>query len=70
MGTVPLSQNRLIINLSSEEVELPDFQEMLCCPQTKNPVAKANHQTLLIPGGQATWWYCRECRGWHVITET
>lgn len=41
-------------------------QNLVNCPIT-NTLAQGNEQaTFLIPGGQARWWHCSACLGWHI----
>ena len=38
------------------------------CPIThKWTVVTKRKAYFSIPGGQARWWYCEECQGWHIM---
>jgi hypothetical protein len=39
------------------------------CPKTGKQVGQQGGQNFLLPGGQATWWHCPACGGWHVILQ-
>lgn len=39
----------------------------VACPVTCEQVAMNSCRQLSVPGGQATWWRCPECGGWHVV---
>ena len=37
------------------------------CPTTNINVRGDDGTSFLIPDGQATWWRCWACQGWHVL---
>lgn len=37
------------------------------CPVNGIAVSESMITKIVTPGGQATWWRCSACRGWHVI---
>ena len=40
---------------------------MPVCVSTKIRVTARNcYMQIFIPGGQAVWWQCPECGGWHI----
>ncbi len=40
---------------------------LTCCPRTgEEVVGSSQSKTLPIPGGQALWWFCPACCGWHL----
>jgi hypothetical protein len=38
----------------------------LHCPGSCQSVRADKKKQISVPGGQATWWHCPECLGWHV----
>jgi hypothetical protein len=41
-----------------------------CCPITQQWTIVENRKAYFsIPGGQASWWYCEECHGWHILVQ-
>lgn len=41
-----------------------------CCPITQKWTIVENKKAYFsIPGGQASWWYCEECNGWHILVQ-
>lgn len=42
------------------------------CPNTEKwlPIADSNQRFFSIPGGQATWWHCSKCWGWHILIKS
>ena len=63
-------QDERISYVNPKETQLQVLQEKFHCPQTQKQVIKLDFHTLNVPGGQATWWHCPACQGWHVIIET
>jgi hypothetical protein len=44
-----------------------NHQLLIYCPVNCKQVMANDWEQISIPGGQATWWHCPECRGWHVV---
>jgi len=65
-----IHQDIIGIMVNSEKTHHQDFERILFCPQTRKKVKNNDFQILAVPGGQAIWWHCPACRGWHVIMET
>ena len=40
------------------------------CPISERQVTAGQSKRIVFPGGQATWWHCPVCQGWHLITLT
>jgi hypothetical protein len=36
------------------------------CPTTARQVVANDMKPYSIPGGQAIWWHCPACQGWHI----
>jgi hypothetical protein len=53
-----------ILNQSGEGVQFT-----LVCPSTGHPVSVIKAKQIDLPNGQATWWKCPNCQGWHVRIE-
>lgn len=64
-----MRQEKTKIDLRVVEIKLQNLPQTTCCPLTKMSVEKSNCQTFAIPEGQATWWYCSDCGGWHLILQ-
>ena len=45
------------------------FRVMVRCPSTHKMAIRSDKDPLNVPGGQATWWRCSACKGWHVSIE-
>ena len=41
--------------------------KIFCCSATGRQVTVQSWQQFPIPGGQAMWWQCPDCLGWHVV---
>jgi len=56
-------------NLSNyQQSEATSF--MIHCPVSGKPVILKNHrESIDIPHGQAIWWHCPSCYGWHILIE-
>jgi len=55
-----LNAARLVINLSQ-----PVFQVIEKCPMTGKLAERGEENSFSIPDGQAIWWNCSACQGWH-----
>jgi len=65
------NQNKINVdNVNSGEIPQQRIKNSSYCPQTGKLVANLGYQTFLLPDGQAIWWHCPACRGWHVIMQT
>lgn len=53
-------------SLSTAELS---FRVMTRCPTTNKMAIRSDRDPLSVPGGQATWWRCSACKGWHVSVE-
>ncbi|MEW5958815.1 MAG: hypothetical protein AB1801_13870 [Chloroflexota bacterium] len=38
------------------------------CPLSEQQVTAGPSKRIVFPGGQATWWHCPACQGWHLFT--
>jgi len=38
------------------------------CPIANQQIATGPSKQISFPGGQATWWQCPACQGWHIVT--
>jgi hypothetical protein len=49
--------------------EMPgqNARTLIHCPVTCNQVAANASKQFPVPGGQAIWYHCPECLGWHVF---
>jgi hypothetical protein len=45
------------------------LQSLVYCPVIREQVMANGRKHFSIPGGQATWWHCPECQGWHVVID-
>jgi len=45
------------------------FQILIDCPVTGEPARKLVEIVVDIPNGQANWWCCSACGGWHLKLE-
>jgi hypothetical protein len=45
------------------------FQILIECPVTGEPAKKLAEKCVQIPNGQANWWCCSACQGWHLTVE-
>ena len=60
---------KIEIEVNDGEIQRQSLNSTLCCPQIENPVANCDNQTFPVPGGQAIWWHCPACGGWHVVVQ-
>lgn len=44
-------------------------QILIRCPVTGEQAKKLTENCIVIPNGQANWWHCSACRGWHINLE-
>ena len=44
-------------------------QYQIVCPVTGEQAKKLAEDCMAIPKGQANWWLCSACRGWHLEVE-
>ena len=41
---------------------------LACCPCSGEEVVGSGwHKSFSLPNGEASWWYCPACYGWHVV---
>ena len=45
------------------------LQILIDCPVTGKPAQKLAEISVDIPNGQANWWHCSACGGWHLNLE-
>ena len=50
----------------SNQQELNHSPDAFHCPIAKTHTRGKDLKIALIPYGQAIWWHCTECDGWHV----
>lgn len=55
------------MNGKSKNKLTQSLQPTIYCPITNRPVSPDNWKQFSVPGGQAIWWHCSECLGWHVV---
>ena len=41
-------------------------QILTSCPVTGVQAKKLTENRIVIPNGQANWWHCSACQGWHI----
>jgi len=58
-----------LANVGRNEISQQLRKSDAYCPQTGTWVGKQTGQKFLLPGGQAIWWHCPACGGWHVIVQ-
>jgi len=64
-------QNKInLASIDRDETPQHHIKNNSYCPQTGKLVGKQDGQRFLLPGGQAIWWHCPACGGWHVIVQT
>ena len=44
-------------------------QILIYCPATGEPAKKLAENYIVMPYGQAVWWHCSACGGWHLASE-
>lgn len=66
MQTITIETTRASISESALKLS---FQVMTHCPATNRLTIRDDKEPLEVPGGQATWWRCSACNGWHVVVE-
>ncbi len=44
----------------------PTFYVLDTCPKTGKMVERIEQDAFDIPNGEARWWQCSACSGWHV----
>ena len=54
--------------ISADAIE-PNLRVVTRCPATDKLAIRSDRDPLSVPGGQATWWHCSACKGWHVSVE-
>lgn len=52
--------------MSGKNSGLESGQYTRCCPINDKPVTVTPRQRHSILDGEAIWWHCPECRGWHL----
>jgi len=60
-----ISQKKEKVGASSEN----ELQILIDCPVTGEPAKKLVEVKVDIPYGQANWWRCSACKGWHLNLE-
>jgi len=60
-----ISRRKEYVDASSE----PQSQNLIDCPVTGEPAKKLVEIFVDIPNGQANWWCCSACKGWHLNLE-
>lgn len=54
---------------STNSLTIIEARVMTRCPTTNKLAIRSDRNPLDVPGGQAIWWYCSACKGWHVSVE-
>jgi hypothetical protein len=44
-------------------------QALIYCPVTGEQAKKLAENYIVMSYGQAIWWHCSACRGWHIALE-
>jgi hypothetical protein len=44
------------------------IQAVAHCPVANQQVTAGPSKQISFPGGQAIWWQCPLCQGWHIFT--
>jgi len=58
-----------LANVGRNEISQQQHKSDAYCPQTGKRVGQQIGEKFLLPGGQATWWHCPACGGWHVTMQ-
>ena len=53
------------IEKNTKNVQQALFSAARTCPMTGQHTKREEGSTFTIPDGQATWWRCSACGGWH-----